>query len=149
MKEYSYQYSTSVKRIGELGPCIQEPEKLLQWLKEKIFKEENSWRETAVAVFTNNASRIIGFETISVGTQHKCNLDVKVICRTAIDILADGVIIVHNHPTGESEPSLNDINTAKEIKKALNTLQIKLVDFLIIGDKDLFSFNTEKIYDYL
>lgn len=149
MKEYSYQFSTNIKRLGEIGPCVNDPKMMLDWLKDKIFKEETSWKEQSVAVFTNINNRIIGFETISIGTPDKCTFDVKMVCRTALDVLADGVIIVHNHPSGDSSPSLSDIVEAQKMKKALNTLQIKLVDFLIIGDKESYSFDTEKKYNYL
>ena len=96
MKEYSYKFKTRIERLGDIGPVFCRPENVTEWLRGKAWEAEEDWKEHCVAVFTNKANRVIGFETISVGTQDKCILDPKPICRTAIDILADGIIIIHN-----------------------------------------------------
>lgn len=149
MKEYSYQFSTNIKRLGEIGPCVNDAKMMLDWLKDKIFKEETSWKEQSVAVFTNIKNRIIGFETISTGTPDKCTFDVKMVCRTALDVLADGVIIVHNHPSGDTSPSQSDIVEAQKMQKALNALQMKFVDFIIVADKEAYSFTQERKFNYV
>jgi len=67
------------------------------------------------------------------------------IARMALDANAKGVVLVHNHPGGTSEPSLEDIHITKTIQKALKTLDIELVDHLIITDNDCFSFRRDQL----
>jgi DNA repair protein RadC len=67
------------------------------------------------------------------------------IARMALDANAKGVVLVHNHPGGTTEPSVEDIQITKTMQKALKTLDIELVDHLIITENECFSFRREQL----
>lgn len=70
-------------------------------------------------------------------------VDVRLICRSAIENHASGVIIAHNHPSGQVLPSEQDRAITKKLKDALRLLDISLLDHLIIGDQKYCSFSDE------
>jgi len=66
--------------------------------------------------------------------------DSKIIFKLAIDSLASGIIIAHNHPSGNLKPSKNDIQLTKRVVEAGKILDLPILDHLIIGDNAYFSF---------
>ena len=70
-------------------------------------------------------------------------VDIKIIVKEAVNELASGVIIFHNHPSGNLEPSASDLQITKKIKDALNLVEINLLDHLIITSKSFYSFADE------
>lgn len=65
--------------------------------------------------------------------------------KDAVDMVADGVILVHNHPSGNSKPSSADINQTKDVRNGLKCLDIKLLDHIIIADDEFYSFAGEQV----
>ncbi|MEY5040629.1 MAG: repair protein RadC [Bacteroidota bacterium] len=70
-------------------------------------------------------------------------VDVKIIVKEAINELASGIIIFHNHPSGNLDPSTADIQITKKIKEALLLVEINLLDHIIITPKSYYSFADE------
>jgi DNA repair protein RadC len=66
--------------------------------------------------------------------------DVRIILKNAVLLTASGVIVAHNHPSGNLNPSESDIKITTKIKEAGNLLDIQLLDHLIIYDSDYYSF---------
>jgi DNA repair protein RadC len=66
--------------------------------------------------------------------------DVRIILKNAVLMTASGVIVAHNHPSGNLNPSESDIKITSNIKEAGNLLDIQLLDHLIIYDSDYYSF---------
>lgn len=62
------------------------------------------------------------------------DVNIEEITRMAILSYSSRVIIVHNHPSGDTSPSMNDIKFTEEIKRILSMLGIELIDHVIIGD---------------
>ncbi len=91
----------------------------------------------------NRANHVIKEECISKGGIAGTVVDVRMICRSAIENNASGVILAHNHPSGQVQPSTEDRNITGRSKEALQLFDIKLFDHLIIGDQKYFSFNDE------
>ena len=65
---------------------------------------------------------------------------IKIIAKYAVESLSSSVIICHNHPAGNKQPSDADINITKKIKDVLLLLDIKLIDHIIITENDFYSF---------
>jgi DNA repair protein RadC len=97
------------------------------------------------AIFLNNSSKIITRSKISQGSVNQINVDTKIIIKKALDNYATGIIICHNHPSGNPQPSNNDIDLTKRLKFAANFFDIKILDHIIIADNNFFSFNEAKI----
>jgi DNA repair protein RadC len=88
----------------------------------------------------NRANQVIKEEYLSKGGISGTVVDVRLICKSAIENNASGLVIAHNHPSGQVVPSEQDKSITKKLKEALKTFEISLLDHLIIGDQKYFSF---------
>ena len=91
----------------------------------------------------NRNNKVTRIETISTGGVAGTVVDPKIIFKKAIDGYASSLILCHNHPSGNLKPSLADINITKKLVAAGQTLEIKILDHLIISDKGYYSFRDE------
>ncbi len=73
-------------------------------------------------------------------------MDTKIVAKYAIESLCAGVFFVHNHPSGNVKPSMEDKLITDKLKKALSLFDIKLVDSVIISDGSFFSFAMKVYY---
>lgn len=94
-------------------------------------------------VLLNRANKIIEKHRISQGGLSGTITDIRLIMRHAIDSLASGLILVHNHPSGNCSPSQADQAVTKKIKEAANTFDISVLDHVIITGGDCYSFADE------
>ena len=92
----------------------------------------------------NRANKILSKQRMSSGTVSACHIDVARIAKMAIIAGATGVILAHNHPSGSPKPGLAYINETSNLKKALNTLSINLLDHIIFADGRYFSFAEDR-----
>ena len=99
--------------------------------------------EEFYVLYLNKSNRVVAFKNISSGGVSGTVADIKIILRHAIDTLASGVIAVHNHPSGNLQPSEADKKLTKNLKDSARLLDVQLIDHLIIGDKNYFSFADE------
>lgn len=105
-----------------------------------------SIREAAFVVTLNRYNHPTGLFTCSIGTGTECNIDNKLVVKACLDTQASGIILFHNHPSGEPSPSASDIKTTKALKKALHLFDILLCDHIIItpDPKKWYSFHEGK-----
>ena len=82
-------------------------------------------------------------------TRNATIIDKKIICKVAIDSLCSGVILVHNHPSGDVKPGKSDIQQTIDVKKALGVFDITLLDHIILSDKAYYSFTEEKVKEII
>ncbi len=92
------------------------------------------------AIYMNNSGKIIKRQKIAQGGITSTTVDLRLIMKSSIENLAVSIIICHNHPSGNVMPSEEDIKLTKKIKEACNTLNIKLLDHLIISGNNRYSF---------
>jgi DNA repair protein RadC len=93
----------------------------------------------------NRANKVMAREQISLGGVAGTVVDAKVVFRKAIEGMASSIILVHNHPSGNLQPSQQDIDLTKKLKKAGETLDIAVLDHLIITESSYFSFADENL----
>lgn len=91
-------------------------------------------------LFLNRSNRVINRMKLSQGGISGTVTDVRLVMKRAIEYLASGIILCHNHPSGNLNPSESDSNITRKIKEAGNLMDIQLLDHLIISDKDYYSF---------
>jgi DNA repair protein RadC len=91
-------------------------------------------------LFLNRSNRVISRMKLSQGGISGTVTDVRLAMKKAIELLASGIIVCHNHPSGNLNPSESDSKITQKIKEAGNLLDIQLLDHLIISDKDYYSF---------
>ena len=107
----------------------------------KGLKHEEFW-----LILLNRANYVLRKEMVSRGGISSTVVDSKLIVKRALDTHATGVILVHNHPSGNPRPGREDLVQTKDIKKALGTFDISLVDHSIVCDDSRFSFADEEVY---
>ncbi len=96
-------------------------------------------------IFTNRNNTVIKTECISRGGISGTLVDMRLILKPAIENLASGIVLAHNHPSGNLKPSEADISLTKKIKEASKLLDMIVLDHLIIGEQNYLSFADEGI----
>jgi DNA repair protein RadC len=91
----------------------------------------------------NRANRVIKKKRVSEGGVSGTVVDPKIIYKLALEELASGVIVVHNHPSGNLTASQSDIDLTRKLKEAGRFLEIQLLDHLIIAGQKYYSFADE------
>lgn len=96
-------------------------------------------------IYLNNANKIQLKIQLSKGGITGTVVDLRLVFKSAFEIAATGIILCHNHPSGTLKPSMSDINLTKKIKSGGEVLDIKVLDHVIVTEKDYFSFADEGI----
>ncbi len=91
-------------------------------------------------VYLNNANRVLHTVLLSKGGITGTLVDVRLVMKEALELGAVALILAHNHPSGILTPSEADKNITQKLKEAGGTLDIKILDHLIITEKDYYSF---------
>ena len=112
---------------------------------ESVREIRESKKEHLLAIYLDIRNSEISREVISIGTLTANLVHPREIFEPAIRQLAAGIIIVHNHPSGETEPSKDDINITKQLVNAGNIIGIQIVDHIIVSKDSYFSFEDNNI----
>ncbi|PQJ79232.1 RadC family protein [Polaribacter porphyrae] len=96
-------------------------------------------------LFLNNSNKVLAKTQISKGGLTATIVDVRLLFKKALEYASVGIIVCHNHPSGKLKPSNADKQLTEKIKEAGATLDIKLLDHLIITEKSYFSFADEGV----
>jgi DNA repair protein RadC len=91
----------------------------------------------------NRMHQVVKKKRISEGGVSGTVADPKIIYKLALEDLASGVIVAHNHPSGNLKPSQSDIDLTRKLKEAGRFLEVQLLDHLIIANRNYFSFADE------
>ena len=96
-------------------------------------------------VYLNNSNKVLQKSQLSKGGITGTLVDVRLVLKTALQIGAVGLILTHNHPSGTLVPSQADKNITQKLKIASESIDIKVLDHLIITEKAYFSFADENL----
>jgi DNA repair protein RadC len=91
-------------------------------------------------LFLNRSNRVMNRMKLSQGGVSGTVTDVRIIMKKAVEFLASGIIVSHNHPSGNLNPSESDTKITQKIKEAGALLDIQLLDHIIIAENDYYSF---------
>lgn len=97
-------------------------------------------------LFLDNSNSVIAKRQISKGGLTATVVDVRLLYKSALELVSVAIIVCHNHPSGKLQPSVADKRITQKIKAAGITLDIKLLDHLIITEKAYFSFADEGVF---
>ena len=98
--------------------------------------------EECWVLFLNRNNRLIAKERLSSGGVNATVFDVKMVVKRAVEKLASGIILIHNHPGGNPMPSKADRRRTAELRKAAEVLDIALLDHIIVGGDKFYSFRS-------
>lgn len=96
-------------------------------------------------LYLNNANKVLSKNQLSKGGITGTMVDVRLVLKTALEVGATGIILAHNHPSGTLKPSEADKQLTTKLSVAAKSLDIKVLDHLIITEKAYFSFADENI----
>lgn len=113
---------------------------LNEWEQETLQMQE----EVKILLLNRN-NKVLGIYSLAKGGLTSCVVDVRIILSIALKTLATGIILVHNHPSGNLKPSQADLDITKKLKQSCDLLDITFLDHLIITKDNYFSFADEGI----
>lgn len=96
-------------------------------------------------IHLNNVNKVLFSAQLSKGGLTGTLVDVRIVMRQALELGAVGLILAHNHPSGTIKPSAEDKKVTQKLKSAAAALDIKILDHLIVTQKDYFSFSDKGI----
>ncbi len=102
-------------------------------------------KEQFRVMFINNKNKLIAEEELQHGTIDQTAIYPREVIQKTLEYGASAIILVHNHPSGDFQPSQDDIIITNKLKEIANQLDIKLLDHIIIGKKGCFSFANHKL----
>ena len=125
-----------VKEDSELYevPVIKSPTEVYQAAKQLLALHEEP--EEHFCIFClNTKNKIVGVHTISIGSLNTSIVHPREVFKAAMLNNASGIICLHNHPSGDPEPSREDIESTRRLVKAGEIMGIKVLDHVIIGEQ--------------
>lgn len=112
------------------GVALTSPQLVKTYLKAKLALEE---QEVFCALFLDNQNRVIEFRPMFYGTINAASVYPREVVKAALTLNAAALIIAHNHPSGESEPSRADIAITEHLINALKLVDIRVLDHIVVG----------------
>jgi DNA repair protein RadC len=120
---------------------IENPEEAVKYWRDNI--PQAPWfdpaKESFVVLVLNTRKRILGHNLVSLGSLDTCPVSPLHVFRPAIALSAAGLILAHNHPSGNPEPSQADIKVTRDLIRAGQLLKIEITDHVIIGGQDRYA----------
>lgn len=117
-------------------PHFNNSQMVKKFIASSLFKHH---QEVFAALFLDQHYRMIQFERLFYGTINQATIYPREVVKRALHHNAVALLIAHNHPSGIAEPSQADIELTKTLKRALNLVEIKLLDHFIVGHNQVVS----------
>jgi DNA repair protein RadC len=116
---------------------VKDPESVVKAIRASI---KDKAKEHFKLILLNPRNKIIGISTISIGTLNASLVHPREVFKDAIMHTAASVVLAHNHPSGDPEPSEDDITITKRLIEAGKILGVEVIDHIIVGKNGFFSF---------
>jgi DNA repair protein RadC len=104
-------------------------------------------REVFISVLLDGKNRVIREDRVSVGSLTSSIVHPREVFNTAIRESADAVVFVHNHPSGDPTPSLEDLEITRRLVEVSRLVGIRVLDHIVIGDGEFVSFHERGLLD--
>ena len=127
-------YKTNIKPSERIK--IEDSKKVYEVLKTVYDYNKIEHKESFYAMYLNRANKILAVILISEGGTSACLVDVKIIFQAALKLNASAIILSHNHPSGQLQPSNADIQITNKIKEAAKLLEMQVIDHIIVTPED-------------
>jgi len=111
----------------------------------QFYRDDIDIYESMFMIMLDRRANTIGFVKLSQGGVGATLVDTRLICKYAVSVLADSIILIHNHPSGNLLPSEQDKKTTSNTKLILEILDIQLKDHIIMTSENYYSFNQENL----
>lgn len=128
---------------GKKGPILTSSRETYAVLSTLYPEESIQHYEQFVVLFLNRRNEVLGYKVISQGGLAATVVDARIVFQAAILSNASSIILSHNHPSGNLQPSGSDVEITKNLKAAGELLEIKVLDHVIVTSDGYFSFADE------
>jgi DNA repair protein RadC len=128
---------------AEDKPIVKTPEDVVSLIRSRL---KGKKKEYFLAILLDTRSQLIKVAEISIGSLEASIVHPREVFKEAISASAASVIFAHNHPSGVSEASEDDINLTKRLAKAGEIVGIDVLDHIIIGDNSYLSLKREELF---
>ena len=119
------------------GDALANPDSTRRFLQSRLCGFPH---EVFACLFLDNRHRVIEYEVLFRGTINGASVHPREVVKKALAHNAAAVILAHNHPSGVAEPSQADLHLTRRLREALALVEIRVLDHLVIGDREAVSF---------
>lgn len=124
-------------RVFQAGPTLDGPKAVRDYLRLKLMDEPN---EVFVVVFLDSQHQVLACEPLFKGSIREAPVYPRVVVQRALELNASALILSHQHPSGKTEPSMQDRAVTNQLQHILRMVDIQVVDHFIIGKGEPYSF---------
>lgn len=135
-----YKFSTYEVRVQRFNECagslkVDAPGEAFAYWREKITNAPwyDPEKEMLVAIMLNTRYVALSHTMVSIGTMNECTAHPREIFRPAVALGAFGILLMHNHPSGDPSPSEADTRLTRRLAEGSSILQIGFLDHVIVG----------------
>ena len=130
--------------VGKLknAKSLSAPDEVYEFISSKLAGRRD---EFFMTIFLNAKNKILDFEISAEGIVNQAVVYPRKIIRKALENNASALILAHNHPSGDPEPSKSDISLTNSLKEICETMHIRLLDHIIVGKFGYFSFDMKSL----
>jgi DNA repair protein RadC len=111
---------------------LQTPQAIYEWAKKRLI---GARREEFHVLCLNSRNGLLRHVRVAEGSVDQCHVDPREALAPAVASRATGIVLVHNHPSGDPEPSVQDVALTRQLREGGRLLCIRLLDHLVIGEK--------------
>ena len=127
-----FEYTFSRRRIAEPIGTVRSPADAVTLLREYVRPDEAE-QERLVVALLNVKHAVVGLELVYIGNASGSSVRVGEVFRAAVRVGASAIVVCHNHPSGDPEPSADDLAVTRDLAAAGRILDIEVLDHLILG----------------
>ena len=120
------------RKVNDVIETVTSPEDVWRFFSKRVKGET---REVFYCLFLSQRNGVLCFEQVSIGISTGTVIDIKGIVRTALLVGAETLIFIHNHPSGDPEPSQGDIDATKKLIEACKIFDLEVLDHIVIGEE--------------
>ncbi|HFE2025384.1 TPA: DNA repair protein RadC [Klebsiella pneumoniae] len=124
-------------QLREPGAAFTSSSSVRDWLRLQLAILD---REAFTVMWLDNQHRLIAHDTLFLGTINSITVHPREVVKSGLKNNAAAAVLAHNHPSGEAEPSQADRLITERLKQALDLVDIRLLDHLVVGGMDIVSF---------
>lgn len=117
-------------------PLLADTRAVRRYLQHKLSSQE---REVFACLFLDARHRLLAFEPLFLGSVDRASVHPREVLKRALAHNAAALILAHNHPSGVAEPSDADVNLTRRLKTALELVDVRVLDHMVIGDGQITS----------
>lgn len=141
--EMGTRYLDSQLRTGQ---ALGRSQAVKDYISTQLRREQ---REVFAVLCLDNALNLLNYDILFTGGISSCSVCIKHVLRHALTHSASQLIIAHNHPHTDAQPSAADNNLTTELKKACDLIDLSLIDHIIVGRNDTLSYAENALYPFV